>query len=427
MKVRLLLTLEGLIGFAVPARSTGPEVISVIGWTTRRPFSSTRAGRNSVSAPKPNLEGDVLLLDPKTKFLSLTHADDTGLRESRRRIRSESRPSATKPRKLLVLVAVVIAMITSSTASAAPPTLTQLLTGLEGGSGSTVGPDGALYVTESAAGRISRVDPRTGEITTFASGLPKSIVGFGGAIDVAFIGGTAYALVTLVGPDVGGSDIVGIYRIDGPNSFTVVADIGEFASNNPPGTPFDVETGVQYALETYRGEFLVTDGHHNRVYRVTRAGEVSVLIAFGNIVPTGLETSGNTIYMAEAGPVPHLPQDGKMVSFKAKSPSATEVVASGAPLLVDVEFGRGRDLYALSQGDFGGGPAGSPAMPNTGSLVKVNGDGTFSTVVGPRTVVGPLNQPTSVEFIGNTAYVVTLTGEIWKVENPSGPPHGASH
>ena len=101
---------------------------------------------------------------------------------------------------LLVLVAAVIAMITSSTASAAPPTSTLLLSGLEGGSGSTVGPGGALYVTESAAGRISRVDPRTGEITTFASGLPKSIVGIGGAIDVAFIGGTAYALVTLSVP-----------------------------------------------------------------------------------------------------------------------------------------------------------------------------------------------------------------------------------
>ena len=248
-------------------------------------------------------------MDPKTKFLSLTHADDTGLRESRRRIRSESRPSATKPRKLLVLVAAVIAMITSSTASAAAPTSTLLLTGLEGGSGSTVGPGGALYVTESAAGRISRVDPRTGEITTFASGLPPSIVGIGGTIDVAFIGGTAYALVTLVGPDVGGSDIVGIYRIDGPDSFTVVADIGAFALSNPPGIPFDVPTGVQYALETYRGGFLVTDGHHNRVYRVTLAGEVSELIQFGNIVPTGLETSGNTIYMAEAGPVPHDPAE----------------------------------------------------------------------------------------------------------------------
>jgi len=322
---------------------------------------------------------------------------------------------------LLVLVAAVIAMITSSTASAAAPTSTPLLTGLEGGSGSTVGPGGALYVTESAAGRISRVDPRTGEITTFASGLPKSIIGVGGTTDVAFIGGTAYALVTLVGPDVGGTDIVGIYRIDGPDSFTVVADIGAFASSNPPPPefPIDVPTGVQYALETYRGEFLVTDGHHNRVYQVTRDGEVSELIQFGNIVPTGLETSGNTIYMAEAGPVPHDPADGKVVSFKPKSPSATEV-ASGAPLLVDVEFGRGRDLYALSQGSFGGGPPGAPAAPNTGSLVKVNGDGTFSTVV------DALDRPTSVEFIRNTAYVVTLTGEIWKVENPSSPPHGAS-
>ena len=107
-------------------------------------------------------------------------------------------------RMLLALVAAVIAMITSSTASAARPShclSTQLLTGLEGGSGSTVGPGGALYVTESDAGRISRVDPRTGEITTFASGLPPSIIGVGGTTDVAFIGGTAYALVTLVGPD----------------------------------------------------------------------------------------------------------------------------------------------------------------------------------------------------------------------------------
>jgi hypothetical protein len=327
-------------------------------------------------------------------------------------------------RMLLVLAAAVVGMITPSAANAAPPsaapTATQLLTGLEGGSGSTVGPGGALYVTESAAGRISRVDPRSGESTTFASGLPESIIGIGGTTDVAFIGGTAYALVTVVGPDVGGSDIVGIYRIDDPDSFTVVADIGAFALNNPPGFPVDIPTGVQYALETYRGGFLVTDGHHNRVYRVTRDGEVSELIAFANIVPTGLETSGNTVYMAEAGPVPHEPEDGKVVSFRPKSPIATEV-ASGAPLLVDVEFGRGRDLFALSQGVFGGGPPGSPAAPDTGSLVKANGNGNFSVVV------DGLDRPTSVEFIKNTAYVVTLTGEIWKVENPSGPPYGASH
>ena len=146
---------------------------------------------------------------------------------------------------------------------------TLLVTGMASGSGSTVGPGRALYVTEGAAGRVLHVDPKTGEVTTFASGLPKSIVGIGGAMDVAFVGETAYVLVTLVGADVGGSDKVGIYRVDGPDQFSVIADIGGFSVDNPPKTPYDVPTGVQYALQPYRGGFLVTDGHHNRVLRVT--------------------------------------------------------------------------------------------------------------------------------------------------------------
>jgi hypothetical protein len=50
--------------------------------------------------------------------------------------------------------------------------------------------------------------------------------------------------------------------------------------------------------------------------------------------------------------------------------------------------------------------------------VEVTGDGTFTVVV------DDLNLPTSVEFIGNTAYVVSLAGEIWKIEDVSGPPFG---
>jgi hypothetical protein len=243
-------------------------------------------------------------------------------------------------------------------------------------------------------------------------------VGIGGAMDVAFIGHTAYVLVTLVSPDVGGSDVDGIYRVDGPDSFTIVADIGQFSIDNPPNTSFFVPTGVQYAMEPYRGGFLVTDGHHNRVLRVKLDGEITELMAFDNIVPTGLAASGNTIYMAEAGPVPHLPQTGKVVSFGPKSSVATEV-ASGASLLVDVEFGRGRSLYALSQGPgVPGAPEGSPAQPNTGALVEVKKNGTFDVIV------DELDRPTSLEFIGNTAYVVTLTGQIWKIEDVSGPPFG---
>jgi len=330
------------------------------------------------------------------------------------------------------LAAALIAIITPSAANAqspCEPTATLLVTGLDTGlesaKGSTVGPDGALYVTEGAVGRISRVDPLTGEVTTFASGLPAAIISIGGAIiggaiDVAFFDNIAYALVTLVSPDVGGSHVDGIYRVDGPDSFTVVADIGAFNLANPPPTPFVVPTGLQYALQTYRGGFLVTDGHLNRVLRVTLDGEVTVLIAFDNIVPTGLEVRGNRVYMAEAGPVPHLPQDGKVVSFESGSPTATDV-ASGAPLLVDVEFGRGRSLYALSQGPgVPGAPPGFPAQPNSGALVKVNGDGTLTIIT------DHLNLPTSLEFIGTTAYVVTLTGEVWKIEGASEPPYGVS-
>jgi sugar lactone lactonase YvrE len=324
----------------------------------------------------------------------------------------------------LVANLVVTAVIMATAAGAQPPfkgpgPALLWASGLEGASGSTIGPRGALFVTEGAAGRVSRVDPETGQVTTFASGLPPSIVGFGGASDVAFIGGTAYVLVTLVGSDVGGTSVVGIYRVDGPASFTIVADIGAFSLANPPSTDFFVPTGVQYALETYRGGFLVTDGHHNRMLRVTLDGQVTELIAFDNIVPTGMAVRGDTIYMAEAGPVPHLPENGKVVSFGPRSPTPAEV-ASGARLLVDVEFGRGQLLYALSQGIWvdDGREEGSPANPNTGSLVAVNDDGTFTVIA------DGLDRPTSLEFIGNTAYVVTLAGDVWRITNVSPPPYG---
>jgi hypothetical protein len=137
-------------------------------------------------------------------------------------------------------------------------------------------------------------------------------------------------------------------------------------------------------------------------------------MAFENIVPTGEEVWGNKVYMSEAGPVPHLPQDGKIVSFRAGSSTATEV-ASGGRLLVDVERGRGSSLYALAQGVWPlGGSPGNPAIPNTGQLLKVDRQGGFTVIA------DGLNQPTSLEFIGNTAYIVNLPGEIWQIDNIGG-------
>ncbi len=302
---------------------------------------------------------------------------------------------------ILVLVA---ALSVQATASAET-----IVTGLQGASGSTIGPGGDLFVTEGAIGRIARIDRKTGEVTTFAEGLPPSLIGIGGAVDVAFVGSTAYVLVTLVGPPFG-DDVDGIYRVDGPNSFSIFADIGAYSAANPPDTPFDLPQGLQFALETYRDGFLVTDGHHNRLLRVTRRGKIKELAAFDNIVPTGLETRGNTIFMAQAGAVPHPAEDGKVVALWPKSPVVVEV-ASGAPLLVDVEFGGPFAMFGLAQGEYGGGGAGAPALPGTGSLVRANRHGGFDVIE------DGLNLPTSLEIVGDTAYVVTLAGDVLKIDD----------
>ena len=336
-------------------------------------------------------------------------------------------------KRRLVLTMALVALVSAGTTSAASaheghttPVVTELASfaaaGCQGGcgSGSTVGPDHALYVTDGKAGKVYRIDPDTGAMTTFASGLPTTIpdVPIGGAMDVAFIGNTAYVLVTLVGPFFGQTDVVdGIYRIESNGTGTPIADIGTWALANPPATDFFIGSGVQYAMQPYRGGFLVTDGHHNRVLRVKLNGDVSEVVAFPDIVPTGLALKENRVFMAQAGPVPHLPENGKILSFKVKSPNPKEV-ASGASLLVDVEFRHEDSLYALSQGFWDLDPTnpaneGQPASPNTGTLEKANKNGTFTTIV------GGLDRPTSLEFIGKSAYVVTLTGKVLKIDNIS--------
>lgn len=291
----------------------------------------------------------------------------------------------------------------------------QWVAGLQGAAGSTVGPGGDIFVTEGLVGRVSRVDPRSGTVTTFAEGLPPSVIGVGGAVDVAFVDDTAYVLVTLV--SLFSPAIDGVYRIDGPNSYTVIADLGAFSAANPPATPFDLPTGVQWSIEAYRGGLLVSDGHHNRVLRVALDGDVSEFTTFENVVPTGMDISGDTVYVAQTGPVPHAPEDGRVVSFERRS-GDTHVEASGASMLLDVEFGRGRSLFALSQGTWNGQFPGSSAIPFDGALWEVKDDGSL------RLVADNINLPNSVEIINNDAYVVTLAGDIWRIEDVASPAFG---
>jgi hypothetical protein len=320
--------------------------------------------------------------------------------------------------------------VTAATAKApASPVATPLATFSDLGSGSTIGPDGALYVTDGIRGAVDRVDPATGEWKPFATGLPLEQVGIGGAMDVAFMGTTMYVLVTIVAGDVltpggpiplGDGRPNGIYRLESDGSFTVVDDISTWSIAHPPAnTDFFLTGGVQYSMQPFRGGFLVTDGHHNRLLWASLDGQITQVGTFTDIVPTGLEAHGNDVFMAEAGPVPHLAQNAKVIALDPRTWAATPVAAGqpGDPvgLTVDVERGPGNQLYALLQGHWGHpndpANAGMPADAGTGRLVRIGADGSYTTVA------DHLDRPTSLEIVGHTAFVVSLAGTVTRIDN----------
>jgi hypothetical protein len=311
----------------------------------------------------------------------------------------------------------------ATTSSRAAPAIRVLNdTALSGfGSGSAIGPDGALYVTNGTKGTLVRVDPATGSARVVGRGLPRKVIDIGGGMDVAFRGDTAFVLVSVAGVDVGGPDVVmGIYRLKRDGTFSVFADTGSWSAAHPPKDPdWFVPQGVQYSMEVWRQGFLIADAHHGRVLRVGRTGRIRELVAFGSTdrVPLGLEVAHGKVFLSTAGPIPHVPATSKLNRI---SPNGSVRVvgrwgsgyAGNRGLAIDVEHDRGR-LYGLLQGHWNLDPTpeneGFPAARKTGEIVVVQPDGTFLTVV------KGLDRPTSLELVDGVGYAVTITGKILRI------------
>ena len=162
----------------------------------------------------------------------------------------------TYKRKLLLLSAALVASITPAAASAPShsrfPKAVLLVSGLEGGSGSTIGPDGALYVPEpGAAGspasiRARETSPRSRSVCRNASArsaerwtslslvVPPTFLSLWSALTSAAATSTASTAWTAAV-----RQRCRRHR--------------RLRAGHPPSTPFFVPTGVQYAMQPYRG------------------------------------------------------------------------------------------------------------------------------------------------------------------------------
>jgi hypothetical protein len=334
---------------------------------------------------------------------------------------------------LLGVAALLVAPAVSAQEEGPPPSAgTKIAEGLQGTIGAVVGPDGALYVAEAGTGgdievtpppefppdepvptfgltgRVSRIDPETGERTTVASGIGSlgGPDGAGGAVDVAFMGDDMYVLTTGSADAFGQDDWPnGIYRVNG-DDIELVADISNFNDNNPVDFPDAGPGGNPFALDVRGNEFFVTDGNYNRILRVTATGSISILHAFDNVVPTGLETGGSgPILMTQFGPFPHTAANSFVVSVAVPT-GTTAQVATGFAQMIDVENGPG-GTYVLQFGSTDTSPEGDPF---SGKILSLDGSTLSPLVTG-------FMLPTSLDFSGDTAYVTTLLGEVWQIEN----------
>ena len=324
----------------------------------------------------------------------------------------------------LAAFAIMGSVVTSASAQDGPPgpsSGTVLADDLIAPRGMVVGPDGLIYVAEAGTGgdtefvtedgttvkngftgRVSSIDPATGERTTIADGLPSQAFELGdslGPADVAFIGNQLYYVQTHGGEYYGFPDTpTGIYSIADNGDVELVVDLGQFNIDNPTesitsGVQADIEVGGNpYSMIVRDGTFYVSDGNHNRLLEATPDGDVSSIVEFPNHpVSTGIaQTESGPFYVGYLGVGPFLPEAGKVVSVAPLTGTIAEL-ASGVPMITDVEVGGGGQLYALSFAD--------GFAPFTGSIQRVNSDRTMSPIVTGLTFT------TDMIFIGNTLYV----------------------
>lgn len=303
----------------------------------------------------------------------------------------------------------------SKTINATPATMSVITTGLKYPRGLKFGPDGNLYVAEAGTGptalcstqsctslqpnvfspyfgcptggRISRIDPSSGNRVTVVDNLPTSVgtnpdgtkADFFGPADVGFIGNTLYVLQAGAGCGHGvPSSTNGIYRINSDGSHTMIADLGSWSVAHPGAhnEPDDyTPEGNWYSMAVAENNFYALEPNHGNFVKVGLDGSIKEVVDIsaseGHIVPTAVAYKGN-FFVGDLGVFPIA---GISSVYKITPSGIMKKIATGFRAIVGLVPDKNSNIYVLEMTTNQPFPA-----PGAGRIRKITANGTVEDV-----------------------------------------------